>query len=363
MRFREQAKLDQKKSKFFNEYLFLGGVNAHVPLSYGSDSKAMDEGDVVQAHLVASEGKLYGSPDDHQYYDPNAPGDWSVDWYRVVAGYISEAVPRMIWQTETDPKGQMLIAIDVVAEFLKYVLKHKVCDEYSDDIKKALGLCDEGKTDMATIFDCTRKLPSFFNDVLLGLFAGDGNDNTPFQISDATKCNERELLLMAAVGVHALPHVYANMRSTPVIQITNVQEFDLQILGVHRSNHQQTMLFNSHLKIHGIDSDLNLGYVTVKHVVLPSLVFYGEPARVPRKGVDRIIMEDSILQHLKRGFFIRVRLAELNIGLMFMVECPTILPCFQTLLPQVLMRRYKRGPPRKAARTVKDFFDEDLYKN
>jgi len=66
---------------------------------------------------------------------------------------------------------------------------------------------------------------------------------------------------------------------------------------------------------------------------------------------------------LKRGFFIRVRLAELNIGLMFMVECPTILPCFQTLLPQVLMRRYKRGPPRKAARTVKDFFDEDLYKN
>ncbi|CAI4211418.1 unnamed protein product, partial [Parascedosporium putredinis] len=356
-RYRERTKLANKELKYFNEYLFLGGINAHVPLHYGVDTVDMDPSDVIKAHLASSKGNVYGSTENLQHYDPCNSEGWEVNWRKVVAGYIAEAVPRMTWQCE-DPRTEMRSAIHVVAAFLRYVIQHKVCEEYKEDVKAALKLCGQGRAEMTLIHQAISKLPGLFNECLCGLFADPAR---PLVVDTERSRCEKEMIFKSAVTVFCGKDVFEKMKSVPHVKTIHSAECDLEVLSVHHATAQEQRIQQAYIHMHSADYNIKMGYITVRHCVLPTFRYYGVPERVPAQAIDRIILDDDILSHLKPGFFLRVTLAELNIGLKFMADYPSIFPTFQTILPQALMRRYKRGPSRKAARTVESVFDEDTY--
>ena len=210
---------------------------------------------------------------------------------------------------------------------------------------------------MTMIFKSIPVLPGLFNECVCELFS---EGEKMLVINPDKSDNKKEMIFKSAVTVYGGKDVFDKMKSVPSVTVDGHGEYDLEILSVHRPTASEHRVQQAYIHMHGTDYDIKMGYITVKHCILPTLHYFGEPKRVPAKGIDRIILDDDILQHLKPGFFLHAKLAELNIGLKFMEDYPSVFPTFQTVLPQCLMRRYKRGPSRKPVRTVESVSKEDV---
>ena len=277
--------------------------------------------------------------DNPKYYSPSKPENWSVDFSAVVAGYLSEGIPYLTW-TRYNAEIEMQRAIDVVANFLRYLLQHDVCNEYKDDITTALALCERGKEELPLVHGALQKLPCLFNQATSEVAKSGANIMEGDEPS-----TDAEAVFRFGLSFFGPRDACKKLESLKVIRTVAEEPCSLEIISIHPPEERTVQLTG----IFGVTTEVRdatkAGLIRCKHVHIRDELCRGaaEP-KLPNR-IEVLVIQSSILDLLRPGFIIRVTLGELNIGLKYMVNLPEILPSFYRFLPQSLMRKYKVPAP------------------
>ena len=67
---------------------------------------------------------------------------------------------------------RVLYCVNIVRNFLNYVLHHDVCPDYVDQVRAARAVCNQAETELALVRDASVALPGDFNVAVSTLFGG-----------------------------------------------------------------------------------------------------------------------------------------------------------------------------------------------
>lgn len=342
-------------TRYFNEYLFLGGIDSSQCTFQGVDPKEYAAASAEEKQQLANVYGILSVGNSPKFYSPTRPENWSVDFSAVVAGYLSDGVPRFTW-LKPRAETEMQRAIDVVANFLRYLLQHDVCNEYKDDVTNALGLCARAKEELPLIQKAIGKANCQFNEATARVF----KDGKTFEY---VQKYPRKDPLTTDEGIFALGvvffgprDVYHQMKSLKVVHTVGVEEAcSLEILSVHPLDDMARDAGKLYGQISNVGDGVHTGIIRCKHVFIRDDLCRGDAAEEVPDRVEELMIEESLLEFLRPGCIIRVTLANLNIGLKYMTNLPQILPSFYRFLPQTMMRNYK--PPRRNERPAPSALD------
>ncbi|MBE3050408.1 hypothetical protein IMZ48_49525, partial [Candidatus Bathyarchaeota archaeon] len=353
-RFRGRRRVQGELTRYFNEYLFLGGIESGQRAFQGIDPRDYAKASAEEKQQL---GGVFGAIGENpRFYNPGRPENWSVDFSAVVAGYLSEGVPRLTW---LKPKAEieMQRAVEVVANFLRYLLQHDVCNEYKDDITNALVLCERAKEELPLIKNAIAKTPCRFNDATTRVFEG-GKE------FEYTQAHMRKEPMTADEGIFSLGmvffgprDVYEQLKTLKIVRAVGREEpCTLEILSVHPVDDNARGAGKIYGKVSKVGDGVATGIIRCKHIFIRDDLCHGDaPEETPPDRVEELMVDEGLLEFLRPGCIICVSLAELNIGLKYMVNLPEILPSFHRFLPQRMMRAYK--PPRRNERPAPSALD------
>lgn len=291
---------------------------------------------------------MYGilsAGDSPRFYSATRPEHWSVDFSAVVSGYLSEAVPRLTWNNHK-AEEETQRAIDVVANFLRYIIQHDVCNEYKDDVTNALSLCDQAKEELPLVLKAVNNIPCQFNKAVVRVF----EDGKKFEYVGGDL--RKELLTPdQQIFAHGLlfsspRDVYRRLKDLKIVHTVGQEEScSLKIITIDQLDENARQTAAVYGKYSGGSNSVYTGVIRCEHVFIRDDLCRGDAPEVTHDRIEVLMVEEDLLQYLRPGTIIRVTLAELNIGLKYMVNLPEILPSFYRFLPQVLMRHYKAPRP------------------
>lgn len=338
-RFRARRRLQGDLIRYFDEYLFLGGIDASQRAFQGVDPKEYAAATAEEKQQLSNVYGIHCSSDNPKYFNPSKPEHWSVDFSAVVAGYLSEGIPYLTW-TRRSAEVDMQRAIDVVANFLRYLLQHDVCNEYEDDIANALALCERGKEELPLVHGVIKKLPCLFNQATAEV----AKSGTNIMEGDEPP-TDTEAVFRFGLSFFGPRDACKKVESFKVIRTVAEKQCSLEIVSIHPPDERTVQL----TRIFGVTTEvrdaIKAGVIRCKHVHIRDELCRGDAESELPDRIEVLVIQSSILDFLRPGFIIRVTLGELNIGLKYMVNLPEILPSFYRFLPQSLMRKYKFPAP------------------
>ncbi|SPN99687.1 uncharacterized protein DNG_02538 [Cephalotrichum gorgonifer] len=343
-RFRGRRRLQGDLVRYFDEYLFLGGIDSHQRDFQGVDPKEYAAATAEEKRQLANVYGIHGAGDNPKFYNPAQPENWSVNFSAVVSGYLSEGVRRVAWHKD-NAEAETPRAIGVVENFLRYILQHDVCNEYKDDITNALELCERGREELPLTLKASGRIPCEFNAAAAKIFEG----GREFEFNPKQELKE-EMTEVEEVFVYSLVffgprEVYDQLKSLRVVRIVNKEPCSLKILSITLPSEREIRMSHLYRGCRGGVGGVNCGVIRFKHVLVRDDLCRGNVEQVVPDRIEELIVEERLLELLRPGFIIRVTLAELNIGLKIMTNLPEILPSFYCFLPQIMMRYYKAPCP------------------
>lgn len=358
-RFRARRRLQGNLVHYFDEYLFLGGIDASQRAFQGVDPKEYAAATAEEKQQLSNVYGIHGTGDNPKYYSPSKPEHWSVDFSAVVAGYLSEGIPCLTWG-HCNAETEMQRAIDVVANFLRYLLQHDVCNEYKDDITNALALCERGREELPLLHGVIKRLPCLFNQATAevaksGTNIMEGNEPP----------TDDEAVFRFGLSFFGPKDACKKLETLKVVRTVAETPCSLEIISIHPPDERTVQL----TKVFGVTTEvrdaIKAGVIRCKHVRIRDELCRGDAEPELPDRVEVLVIQSFILDLLRPGFIIRVTIGELNIGLKYMVNLPEILPSFYRFLPQLLMRKYKvpapnpRPAPSALGPVVEDCLDRD----
>lgn len=350
-RFRSRRRLGDR-AIYFNEYLFLGGIDTSPQPFGGLDPAELKEMTPAQRRDAAATDVVHGvSGADERFYDGNDE-HWTVDFAGVTAGFFSVSLVLM---TGFQPQ-KLEAAIGVVENFLRYVLQHEVCPEYSDNVNAALGLCRQAKIEwpMLNAFECG--LPGCFNLAAAELFCPlekhdwsfrsfrvpDGFDARTTFLSACALCDEAGTLTAVKEGK---VHVSGNFTCT------------VEIVKLEAPSETLASRFAG-LNIEAYGNAIEpLGKVYLELAAIEDGTY--QPPK-PAAFIDTnfwIYLEEELIACLLPKMKMEITVTTLNTGIRFIKSMAKIVPSFYTFLPQQLMKHYVQ--PRKSDRPAPSARDRD----
>lgn len=357
-RFRSRRRLSQEQSIYFNDYLFLGGIDSQHLAFHGHDPRELKEltpaerrdiqaYDIVHSTFAGSD-RFYNGDQEH----------WSINFSAVVKGYLSTSMPRL-----TDlQQAAMDKAIAVVENFLRYVLQHDVCPEYRDDVMNALDVCENARKEWPAL------------DLLQAVMPGQ------FNMAASEWCCDRAEDFFSRHGLKRPPkfHPYINfyipllLASEPTMTgpvdaeqtISILEEVicTLEFTTVERCSQQLLKQFADANLDYGMHSApfKPLGKAKLRPVVLQDgwARLESQPESI-NDGVE-LYIEDEILAHVHVGMKMDAVVCKIAGDwreLWIVKEAGNMYPSFYEFLPQELMRGFK--PPRENERSAPSVYDHD----
>ena len=361
-RYRNKRRIQTKNAQYFSEFLFLGGIDCQ-PRQF--------QGGVESEGTIASEFKaatgletVHHGGGGSAYYNNTLKdaGHWDVDFTGVLAGYLSISVPRMTWGNERDVKE----AIGVVRNFYNYVLMHDVCPEYKDDIRRALRLCDTGEEEIKLVYLARQRLPGQFSLACQELFLPKA-EQTPHENNWVRFVRPKKFdpkTFFCAVLAFLQPELAKKSQDIEKRHLVNEMDVDLEIVSIHRPGASNSNIFRRLPSESGEQVYHPVGTMECKYIRLQD----GYDLRdcdlaQPLGDQDTFFLDDIILEKLKVGMKLRVTVCELDSGVKFFKNAPSIYPTFYTFLPQELMRHYKEPVenPRPAPSANSYFGEGDIF--
>ncbi|CAI6078448.1 unnamed protein product [Clonostachys chloroleuca] len=341
-RYRSRRRLQTEHSRYLNEYLFLGGIDTSPAQFRGRDPKALKELTPAQRRQAMSHDVAKSVGD--RFYDGDKER-WVVDFTGVAAGFFSNPLLEL-----TGAEPVMLDkAARVVENFLRYVLQHDVCPEYEDDVKNALQLCLDARSEWAAVDLLQRKLPGNFNHAAFNSFCVDeideeesGEDKIDQETLDNAKVDFLSSLALLEDDALFAQHSTGHPKE--------VYSFfcDVEVVSIHRPEECFVKRFEL-LCINDSSLGLNpIGSATFVPTTIGSdLVNPPMPRPFPE---DQMILyfDDALLALMKPGMKLKLNVGELNTGFRYIRMAGTVYPSFWTFLPQELMKHFK--PPRLSER-------------
>lgn len=353
-RFRSRRRIQNDRIVFFNEFLFLGGVDSNPGQYTGLARQDLSDLTPAQKREATATDMIYGtSAAGDRFYNGNEEA-WTVDFAGVAAGYLSVTLVELTgceW-------NRMSKAVGIVENFLKYVLHHDVCPEYTHDVKKALEVCESSKIEWPMLQRIYQLLPGQFNLAALELFCTENpNENWSLQQWGQLKGLDARMVFYSSFALmDKSDDMWEKiMKQTPTV----VREFECTIglLSLNRPTEEVCDRFKALIIDEKNPNLVPIGKATFAPAVIEdewdTPVF---PCPIHTDTVD-LYFDDTVLDNLRPGMKMRVTLCELDIGFYFIKSIDTIVPSFHTFLPQELMRQYKS--PRENERPAPSVQDPD----
>lgn len=256
------------------------------------------------------------------------------------------------------------MAVDVVTNFLNYILHHDVCPEYTDNIMKAREICACAVDQITRGIRVIQGSPSEFSRACHVLF--DVGDNSFFEFdaaADGMSKEHAQRVFFASVAAHDALYAKVNGNKTEDIKVVDQVTQTFEVEQVTLPGEEQ---INGYLGVKdekGVSGNIKpCGWVTLKPVDLVSGWDKGDSTG-PARGIDpqeTFVLDTNVLEHLTPGMKIKVVVSVLNIGVKFIKDVHDVRPKYYTFLPQELMLRYKEPVPndRPAPTTENPELDE-----
>ncbi|KAH8122178.1 Argonaute siRNA chaperone complex subunit Arb1-domain-containing protein [Trichoderma asperelloides] len=343
-RYRSRRRLQHHRTLYFDEYLFLGGVDTSQGAYTGLDPKELKQLTPAQrkeatARHVVHEGSSAGD----RFYDGDET-KWTVDFSGVVAGFFSTTIIPLTGLQ----RGPLEDAIDVIENFLRYILHHDVCPEHEGDVNGAMKVCQAAREEWPMLNALQTTLPGLFNLAATELFSKPDPDAWAFHLFKVHHGFEAKPIFYSTIALIEDPKAFEYLTQRPAT-LFRQYECTLEITMVTLPNEETIQRFKS-LKVetHGGTNKLRLapiGKVTLKPATIEDgWVRPDTPHPLEGEEID-LYFEQDVLVNLKPGMKMTLEIGELGGGVNFVRRIRKIVPSFYTFLPQELMRGFK--PPRE----------------
>lgn len=248
----------------------------------------------------------------------------------------------------------------VIKGFLNYVLYHKVCPEYMNDVLAARRIVDLAATELWTIHRIAPKLPGDFNKAASILFGGRYKNVWGFGYLDEVEPHfedhastiggfsesRAELIFMTAIDICGGKEQAAQVDCSKTYIINTEKKFYEVVEIQHPNSHIIDQY--SHVKdLSGKVGQLKtLGSVKLRYWRNPGLeqADYTDDESGPESNElesEWYWLEDEILQDFFPGLKLEVEVKELNIGMKYIDSFVGIMCSFYTYLPNEKMVNYK----------------------
>ncbi|KAL6852164.1 Argonaute siRNA chaperone complex subunit Arb1 domain-containing protein [Trichoderma novae-zelandiae] len=338
-RFRSRRRIQHRRATYFNDYLFLGGVDTNPGAYTGLDQKDLKQLTPAQRREATARDVVYeGSGAGDRFYDGDE-AKWTVDFAGVAAGFFST---RLIALTGLHAKP-MEEAISVVENFLRYILHHDVCPEYEASVREALNVCEVARDEWTTLNTLQTELPGVFNPAAAELFTKPDPhswDSSLFKVPEGF--DARSVLYSAAALLD--DHKVFEHLAGQAVGLVGQYECALEITEVHLPTEEVIERFKK-LAITAAGNKtlrlMPLGRLTVKPATIEDgWVQQDTPHPLNDKEID-LYFEQSILASLRPGMKMALEIGDLGAGVCFVKSIQKIVPSFYTFLAQELMVHFK----------------------
>ncbi|KAM0476497.1 hypothetical protein ACHAPX_006411 [Trichoderma viride] len=359
-RYRSRRRLPQNKILFFDEYLFLGGVDTSPGAYNGLDPKELKLLTPAQRKEATSRHVIHeGSSAGDRFYDGDAT-KWVVDFSSVVAGFFSTTIIPLTGLQS----GPLEEAIDVVENFLRYIIHHDVCPEYEEDVKRAMKICQAAREEWPMLNALQTTLPGLINLAAAELFSTPDTDAWAFHLFKVHPGFEAKSVFYTCIAMleDTTPFEYlSDHRAT----LREQYECTVEVARVTPPSEGTIERFNC-LRIMTKEGTPNLplapiGTVTLKHAVIEDgWVHPDTPHPLATRDIE-LYFEQDILENFRPGMKMTLEIGEIGGGISFVRSIRNIVPSFYTFLPQELMRGFK--PPRENDRPAPSTHDPSAEDN
>ena len=353
-RFRARRRIQADRILYFNEYLFLGGVDCNAAVGTGLHDHDFSDMTVEEKREALATDVIYGTSAAGTRFYNGDKETWTVDFVGVVSGFLSVTLVQLTG-CEWD---KMSKGVGIVENFLKYVLHHDVCPEYETDVKKALEVCELARVEWPMLQRIYQQIPGQFNLAATELFCVEDPEETwsVQQFGRLKGCDARSVFYSSLALVGNSDSMWSKiLKDLPKL----VREFDctLQLLSLERPQEGVCERFKAMM----IDGK-NAGLIPIGKAIFAPSFIEDEwdtpkiPCPIETETID-LYFDDDVLDNLSPGMKMRATLGELDVGIHFVKSIDTIVPSFHTFLPQELMRHYKE--PRPNDRPAPSVLDPD----
>ncbi|KAG6324452.1 hypothetical protein E4U44_000966 [Claviceps purpurea] len=335
-RFRSRRRLQGDQPVYFNEYLFLGGIDTKQNSFAGLDNKDLkDLTPAEQRDATARDTVHICSGANEQFYNGDTE-NWSVDFAGVAAGFFSITLGQLSgFETQKFETG-----ISIVESFLRYVLQHGVCPEYQDNVQSALRVCQQARQEWPMLRQFGKDLPGQFSLAaaecfstsesedwsLLSFTRPEDFDVKAVFLASCTLCGEME-----AVHDYARGKLAVKKQFTRTVKVTDVQRPSDALIDKFAS-----------LCIQGISRAVEpVGKLYFEDAVIEDERGQAEMPELEKGSPLWVYLEDRLLANVVPGMKMEIKFVELTTGIRFVKSVLNLVPSFYTFLPQQMMKHYK----------------------
>jgi hypothetical protein len=163
LRYKMNRKFHQETLRVFHAFLNYGGFDERPSGFTGGTSKEDEEGLSKEEKAIRKQVN-YVSQDVIQSLE-EADGKWIVDFEGVTKGFFSTPFPvQFLWHDDLEHDKEVTqAACNVLRNFFNYLLYHKVCAEYTDQIIAAIDALKLVEADYDKLAQVQINFPGAFN--------------------------------------------------------------------------------------------------------------------------------------------------------------------------------------------------------
>lgn len=328
LRFKMNRKLHQETLRVFHAYLEFGGFEQRAPMFTGGMSKE-DEESLTKEEKARRKQLNFVSSDVVQSVTER-DGKWFVDFEGVTNAFFSTTFPDLFyWHDDIrHDKEVTSAACNVLRNFLNYLLYHKVCTEYTEQIhaaKEALETIESEYVDVAAV---QRVFPGAFSVACSTLFRGHyakasyhGDWMTPKGAAEAKKGfsgPEATAIVNAGIAAFASLEQIEDIMSRAELRINDTEDNVglevIEIVPVRHSPIEAQELF-SKLEKTVVPP---MGKLICKRYNFPKAAPLDLPPDLPPGANEFVfLMDEKSLQKCYLGLKFVATVKEMSVGLWF----------------------------------------------
>ncbi|GBB83476.1 hypothetical protein RclHR1_01020017 [Rhizophagus clarus] len=226
-KYKKNRKFNSTRNQVFNSYLRFGGISTGPKSFLGQDG--LDNADADAEEIAARRATDYIEDD---------ADDMEVNFSYIVRVYLSSYLIDKSGYVQMD---QFREGPQVVISFLNYLLNHKVCPEYEDDMQTALQIAHQAKEELPNCKALAQYAPGKLNKACSLLFGGElfgmlddpwnGEETVASMIGISKEEGKRVIKeLFGANAVEELERVKKDSRTALTCEIIGIEPFQKDTL-------------------------------------------------------------------------------------------------------------------------------------
>ncbi|CAF3515725.1 unnamed protein product [Fusarium graminearum] len=337
-RFRSRRRLQGARILYFDEYLFLGGVDCQPNNFGGLSQKELKELTPAERRDATAKDVIWASSAAGEKFYNGDEENWTVDFAGVAAGFFSVTLVHL---TSSEQK-RMLEGISTVENFLRYVLQHSVCPEYEDDVKAAMEVCKVAAEEWPMFQELCAALPGQFNLAAAELYCPEETIEQSWSFLDFKRPKDFDPIsvFFTAFALMDEPELFERL-ATKQPTVTREFKCTLELVQTFRPSDDIIKRVKSLVIADKAAYHVPVGKATFKQGVIED-DWEKPPTSWPiDEETMTLFFDDHLLARMWPGMRIEANICELDAGLRFITSIENIVPSFYVFLPQEMMRHYK----------------------